>query len=95
MGITRHDPGARFCRAVTYNGVVYLAGMTANDTTGDTAAQTKDILAKIDGYLKMAGTDKSKLLSATIWLRDIADFDRMNGAWMRGSTRRTCPYAQQ
>ena len=45
MTIKRHDPGQRFCRAVTYNGVAYLAGMTADDTTGDTVAQTKDTLA--------------------------------------------------
>ena len=43
--------------------------------------QTRATLAKIDHYLAMAGSDKSKLLSAVIWLRDIADFDRMNSAW--------------
>ncbi len=81
MNITRYDAGARFCRAVAYNGVVYLAGMTADDTSGDTVAQTKGTLAKIDRYLEMSGTDKSKLLSATIWLRDIADFALMNSVW--------------
>ena len=81
MTIARHDPGPRFCRAVNHNGVVYLSGMTADDTTGDTAAQTKDTLSKIDRYLTMAGTDKSKLLTVTIWLRDISDFARMNAVW--------------
>jgi enamine deaminase RidA (YjgF/YER057c/UK114 family) len=60
---------------------VYLAGMTADDLSGDEASQTRDTLAKIDHYLGMAGSDKGKLLTATIWLRDIADFDRMNAVW--------------
>jgi enamine deaminase RidA (YjgF/YER057c/UK114 family) len=55
--------------------------MTADDLSGDVAQQTNDTLAKIDHYLRMAGTDRSKLLTAVIWLRDIAEFDRMNSAW--------------
>lgn len=81
MTIERHDNGPRFCRVLTHNGIVYLAGMTADDTSGDTAAQTKAVLDKIDRYLAMAGSDKSKLLTTQIWLRDIADFDRMNAVW--------------
>jgi enamine deaminase RidA (YjgF/YER057c/UK114 family) len=60
---------------------VYLAGMTADDTTGDVVQQTRDTLAKIDHYLAVAGSGKSRLLTAMIWLRDIADFDRMNSVW--------------
>jgi enamine deaminase RidA (YjgF/YER057c/UK114 family) len=55
--------------------------MTADDLSGDTTAQTRDILAKIDGFLAKAGTDKTKVLSAVIWLRDIADFEKMNASW--------------
>jgi enamine deaminase RidA (YjgF/YER057c/UK114 family) len=79
--IQRFENGSRFCRALSHNGTVYLAGMTADDTSGDVIAQTRDTLAKIDHYLAMAGSDKSRLLTALIWLRDIADFDRMNGVW--------------
>jgi enamine deaminase RidA (YjgF/YER057c/UK114 family) len=81
MPIERIDQGARLSKAVVHNGTVYLAGMTASDLTGDTTAQTREILATIDSFLDRAGSDKSKILSATIWLRDIADFDMMNAAW--------------
>ncbi|MEI4488529.1 RidA family protein [Frigidibacter sp. MR17.14] len=81
MTIDRHANGERFCRVLTHNGTVYMSGMTADDTTGDTAAQTRDTLAKIDHFLGLAGSDRSKLLSATIWLRDIADFEIMNREW--------------
>jgi enamine deaminase RidA (YjgF/YER057c/UK114 family) len=81
MTIRRFDNGTRFCRALTHNGVVYLSGMTADDLSGDVVAQTRDTLAKIEHYLGVAGSDKSKLLTALIWLRDIADFDLMNTVW--------------
>jgi enamine deaminase RidA (YjgF/YER057c/UK114 family) len=81
MTIQRFENGVRFCRVLSHNGTVYLAGMTADDLSGDVAAQTRDTLAKIEHYLGMAGSDKAKLLTATIWLRDIADFDRMNDVW--------------
>ena len=81
MTIQRYDNGPRFCRVLSHNGTVYLAGMTADDTSGDTAAQTKAVLDKIDRYLGLAGSDKTKLLTAQIWLRDIADFDIINAAW--------------
>jgi enamine deaminase RidA (YjgF/YER057c/UK114 family) len=81
MTIQRFENGARFCRVLSHNGTVYLAGMTAEDLSGDVVRQTRDTLAKVDHYLGMAGSDKSKLLTATIWLRDIADFDRMNSVW--------------
>jgi enamine deaminase RidA (YjgF/YER057c/UK114 family) len=81
MIIQRFDNGPRFCRVLSHNGTVYVAGIVADDLSGDTTQQTAEILKKIDGYLTLAGTDKSKLLSAQIWLRDIADFERMNAAW--------------
>ena len=81
MTIQRLENGPRFCRALTHNGIVYLSGMTANDTSGDVVQQTRLTLAKIDHFLAMAGTDKTKLLTAVIWLRDIADFERMNSVW--------------
>ncbi|HEX4242999.1 MAG TPA: RidA family protein [Steroidobacteraceae bacterium] len=81
MNIKRYENGTRFCTALSHNGTVYLAGMVADDLTGDVVQQARAVLGKIDRYLAMAGTDKTKLLSAVIWLRDIADFDRMNTAW--------------
>ena len=81
MSINRIENGTRFCRVLTHNGTVYLAGMTADDTTGSTVQQTRDTLAKIDDYLAKAGSDKTQLLSAVIWLRDIADFEQMNSVW--------------
>jgi enamine deaminase RidA (YjgF/YER057c/UK114 family) len=81
MTIQRFENGPRFCRVLSHNGTVYLAGMTADDTTGDVVQQTRDTLAKIDHYLAVAGSGKSRLLTAMIWLRDSADFDRMNSVW--------------
>ena len=79
--IERIENGQRFCRVMKYNGIVYLAGLTADDPSGDVVAQTEDVLAKIDRYLQVAGTDRSKLLTVQIWLRDIADFNKMNTVW--------------
>ncbi len=68
-------------QAVVHNDIVYLSGQV--DGTGeDVVAQTKNILAKVDAYLEEAGTDKSKLLTSTIWLKNIErDFGAMNEVW--------------
>jgi enamine deaminase RidA (YjgF/YER057c/UK114 family) len=81
MTIQRFENGPRYCRALTHNGTAYLSGMTAADTSGDVVEQTRATLAKIDHYLAMVGSDKTQLLSAIIWLRDIADFELMNSVW--------------
>ena len=81
MSIQRFDPGPRLSRAVTYGGTVYLAGLTADDLTQDVTGQTRQILTKIDGYLKKTGSGKSKLLTAQIWLSDVRTFDEMNKVW--------------
>ncbi|HTN95895.1 MAG TPA: RidA family protein [Nordella sp.] len=91
MTIERLENGQRYCRVLKHNGTVYLAGMTADDTTGDTAQQTRDTLAKIDQYLALAGSDKTKLLVAQIWLRDIADFEIMNNVWDKWIDRSAMP----
>jgi enamine deaminase RidA (YjgF/YER057c/UK114 family) len=70
---------------------VYLAGMTADDLSGDVVRQTRDTLAKIERYLAMAGSDKRRLLSAVIWLRDIADFELMNSVWDEWIDRSAMP----
>ena len=82
MTIERMETGARMSRIVIHGDTVYLAGLAANKTAGQSlAAQTEEILALIDGLLAKAGTDKSKLLKATIWLSDIRTVDEMNKVW--------------
>ena len=81
MTIKRSKVGARMSQAVVHGDTVYLAGQVADDGTADVAGQTKQILAKIDGLLAEAGSDKSKLLSATIWLADIRGFE--GRTWVR------------
>lgn len=80
--IERIDTGQRMSQIVIHGDTVYLAGQVAVDAPGESvAAQTSDVLKRIDNLLSQAGTDKSKLLSATIWLTDINDFDEMNSVW--------------
>ena len=81
MSITRHGVGARMSQAVVHAGTVYLAGQVADDTSVGVAGQTEQVLAKIDAQLAAAGTDKSKLLSAQLWITDMASFNEMNAVW--------------
>ncbi len=82
MSITRIGAGKRMSEAVIHGGKVYLAGMVAETTVGKSVKeQTADILTQIDAVLKQAGTDKTKILKANIWLTDIATFSQMNEAW--------------
>jgi enamine deaminase RidA (YjgF/YER057c/UK114 family) len=78
--VKRIGVGPRMSQAVVHNGTVYVAGQVGNPGE-DVAAQTKTILASIDSLLAEAGTDKSRLLSTTIWLADMADFPKMNAVW--------------
>jgi enamine deaminase RidA (YjgF/YER057c/UK114 family) len=68
-------------RAVVHGDTVYLAGIVAANPDADVAIQTRQILETIDGLLATAGTSKSKILTATIWLADISTFGEMNGVW--------------
>jgi enamine deaminase RidA (YjgF/YER057c/UK114 family) len=79
MSIKRFEPGARMSQAVVHNGVAYLAGQVAEGAT--VTEQTKAILKNIDRLLAAAGSNKSKLLQAQIWLVDIATFSEMNAVW--------------
>ncbi len=78
--ITRIDSGPRMSQAVSCNGLIWLAGQVAEPGESVTA-QTNAILAKIDSLLSQAGSDKTRILSAQIWLADMADFAEMNAAW--------------
>ncbi|WP_068296702.1 RidA family protein [Pararhodobacter sp. CCB-MM2] len=80
--ITRLHNVGKLSRVVSYQGTIYLSGLTAADKSTDTADQARQIFARADELLAEAGTDRSRLLFTQIWLRDIGDFDAMNAAWM-------------
>ncbi|KQT87122.1 RidA family protein [Aurantimonas sp. Leaf443] len=80
MTIRRIEPGKRMSQAVVHGNTVYLAGQVG-EPGEDVSAQTRTILAEIDRLLAEAGTSKARILSATIWLADIADFAAMNAVW--------------
>ena len=79
--ITRHGGNAINARYVTHAGIVYLSGLVADDKSAGIKEQTSQILSKIDKLLSDAGTDKSRLLSALIWLNDMTNKDAMNEVW--------------
>jgi len=81
MTIFRHNVGKRLSEAVVHNNTVYLAGEVPDDTSKDITGQTEEVLAKIEKLLKAVGSDKTKLLSAQIFLPNMADFAGMNVAW--------------
>ena len=82
MSIERKEVGARMSQIVVHGDTVYLAGVVAHAAKGKSVTeQTKEILATIDKYLAQAGTDKKKLLSATIYITDMAKFAEMNAVW--------------
>ena len=82
MKVERHDVGPRMSQVVIHGDTVYLAGVVAEKAGGKSVTeQTKAILATIDSHLAKAGTDKSKLLSANIWLADMDTFAEMNAVW--------------
>ena len=82
MAIERHDIGPRRTKVVVHGNTVYLAGIVADNPKGKSVReQTTNILTQIEGFLAKAGTDKSKLLSANIWIADMANFAEMNAVW--------------
>lgn len=83
MSIERLHVGKRLSEAVINraSGTVYLAGQVAADPTADITGQTRQVLAQIDSLLAEAGSDKTKILSATIYLPDLADFPALNAVW--------------
>ena len=82
MTIERHDIGPRMSKAVVHGNTVYLAGIVADHPKGKSVGeQTKDIVGQIDALLAKAGSDKTKLLSANIYMADMANFAEMNAVW--------------
>ncbi|MDA0226370.1 MAG: RidA family protein [Proteobacteria bacterium] len=81
MSIVRHESKGILSKAVEHGGLVYLAGITADDRSKNAQGQTEQILATIDKLLAGCGSDKSKVLTAQIWVSDIRLRDEMNVAW--------------
>src|SRR5262245_20382176 len=82
MSITRHEISGHLSKTVEHNGTVYVAGTTADDKKAGMKQQTEQVLRKIDGLLARSGTNKSKLLSATVYISDMAQKPAMNEAWL-------------
>jgi enamine deaminase RidA (YjgF/YER057c/UK114 family) len=81
MSVTRHEPGPILSLAVEHGNTVYLAGIVPKNLKNDIKGQTAEVLAEIDRLLAKCGTNKSKVLTATIWVTDIRNREPMNEAW--------------
>ncbi|WP_343673853.1 RidA family protein [Paraburkholderia heleia] len=81
MQIKRYESGKRMSQAVVYGGFAFLAGQVADDPGQDVKGQTEQILAKIDRLLQQVGSDKTRVLTASIWLADYTTFNDMNVVW--------------
>lgn len=75
------DPGPRLSEATVCGDRMYLSGMIPEDTSADITGQVRQVLAEIDALLARGGSDKSRILSAQVWLSDIGDFGAMNAVW--------------
>ena len=91
MTIKRYEVGPRMSQAVVHNGIVYLAGQVADKPVLSVEKQTKQVLATIDKLLKQAGTNKSRMLTANIWLSDMRYFAEMNKAWEAWASKGNTP----
>ncbi|AAP95299.1 hypothetical protein A6046_04455 [[Haemophilus] ducreyi] len=79
--ITRIDVTNRFSEVAIYNGIAYFAGQVPTDESKDAYQQTQQVLSEIDKYLAKSNTDKSRILMATVYLANMADYTEMNRAW--------------
>ncbi|AUI65966.1 MULTISPECIES: RidA family protein [Glaesserella] len=79
--IQRFQVGKRLSEMAVYNGIAYLAGQVPEDDSLDMYGQTKQVLAEIDKWLAEAGTDKSRILMAQVFVANMIEFDDMNRAW--------------
>ena len=91
MSIARHDPTAILSQAVEHGNTVYLAGIVAKDYNKDVKGQTKEIVDQIDALLAKCGSNKSKILAATIWVTDIRNRALMNEVWTEWVDRKNLP----
>lgn len=81
MTLQRINPGRRLCDATIFNGIAFLAGQVPEDASLGIQAQTRSVLEQIDRLLARAGSDRTRILSATIYLAHMSDFDAMNEVW--------------
>ncbi|PRY65095.1 enamine deaminase RidA (YjgF/YER057c/UK114 family) [Vreelandella songnenensis] len=81
MSVTYQESNARMSQVAIHNGTVYLAGQVPGDATADMKGQTEQVLTRIDQLLEQAGSSKAHLISAQVWVTDMAEFDQMNVAW--------------
>lgn len=81
MEITRYHTGSKLSRVVVHHHTAYICGQVSNDLSGDITAQTKGALARLEGHLQEVGSDKSKLLACTVYLKNGADAAAMNAVW--------------
>ena len=92
MIIKRNNPQPRLSASVEYGNLVFLSGQTPKSSDGDITRQTREVLEKIDALLLAAGSDNRHLLSAQVWLRDMArDFDGFNAQWVAWLPEGTSP----
>lgn len=91
MAITRHEPTKIYSKVVEANGFVFTAGITADDVSQDAKGQTQQILAEIDRLLAKCGSNKSQIVSATIWVSDIRFRDPMNEVWIAWTAGQNMP----
>ncbi|CAM3129584.1 Enamine deaminase RidA, house cleaning of reactive enamine intermediates, YjgF/YER057c/UK114 family [Paracoccus aminovorans] len=78
--IKRVETGPRMSQAVVHNGIVYLAGQVGKPGESVTE-QTREVLAQVDRLLAECGSDKTRILTAQVWIADMADFAEMNAVW--------------
>ena len=91
MSIVRHESAGILSKAVEYGGLVHLAGVVADDLSQDAKGQSQQILAAIDALLAKCGSNKSKVLSAVIWVSDIRYRAPMNEAWSAWTDAKNLP----
>ena len=91
QAIVRHDSSAILSRAVEYNGMVFLAGLTADDYSLDIKGQTDQVLKKIDKYLAAAGTNKTRILSTVIYISKMGNKEEMNKVWQTWMDKANAP----
>lgn len=81
MAVQRFEKNVRRSRVSVHGNTVYLAGQVADDVSLDIVGQTKQALANVDKMLALAGTNKSHIMSVTIWIKSMADVAKMNEVW--------------
>ena len=81
MTIQRFETSARMSRTVIHNNTIYLCGQVAEDRHADITGQTETMLAKVDKLLEDAGSSREHILSATLYIKDMTDFQGMNAVW--------------